>query len=129
MKILKKKRRKLLLKKGKIFYIPSKYKLKSGDTVQVISGEYKGSIGKILKFFPRIGKAIVEGVNKVIKHIKPNSENNNKGCKIEKEIPINVCKLKYYDLNLQKSIKIGRKLNKDTGKICRFSKQTGEFIL
>ena len=49
----------------------TKLKIKSGDTVQVIAGDHKGTEGKVLKVFIDKNKAIVEGVNMVKKHTKP----------------------------------------------------------
>ena len=49
----------------------TKFKIKSGDTVQVISGDHKGTEGKVLKVLKDKNKAIVEGVNMVKKHTKP----------------------------------------------------------
>ncbi|GIR50783.1 MAG: hypothetical protein CM15mP59_5250 [Flavobacteriaceae bacterium] len=52
-----------------------KLKIKTGDTVRVIAGDHKGSEGKILKLFKSKEKAIVEGVNVVKRHTKPNAQN------------------------------------------------------
>jgi large subunit ribosomal protein L24 len=48
--------------------------IKSGDTVQVISGDSKGSTGKVLAVSPKEKKVIVEGVNMVTKHVKPKNQ-------------------------------------------------------
>ena len=55
-----------------------KSKLKTGDTVRVIAGDHKGSEGKIMKLFFEKDKAIVEGVNLVKRHTKPNAQNPQK---------------------------------------------------
>ncbi len=52
----------------------TKLKIKSGDTVQVIAGDHKGSEGKVLKVLIDKNKAIVEGVNMVKKHTKPSAQ-------------------------------------------------------
>jgi large subunit ribosomal protein L24 len=51
-----------------------KMHIKTGDTVQVISGRDKGKVGKILKTLPKESKVIIEGVNVKTKHVKPTQE-------------------------------------------------------
>ena len=65
----------------------NKIKIKKGDQVLVIAGENKGSKGAVLKVLYNSNKALVEGVNTVKRHTKPNSENP-KGGIIEKQLPI-----------------------------------------
>ena len=48
-----------------------KLKIKKGDTVKVITGEYKGTQGKVLEVYPKDNKALVEGCNMVSKSTKP----------------------------------------------------------
>ena len=50
-------------------------KIKTGDTVMVISGHYKGTIGEVTAVSPRSNRVIVEGVNMVKKALKPSQEN------------------------------------------------------
>ena len=64
-------------------------KIKTGDTVRVIAGDHKGSEGKILKLFKSKEKAIVEGVNVVKRHTKPNAQNPQGGI-VEKAASIHV---------------------------------------
>jgi large subunit ribosomal protein L24 len=52
-----------------------KIKIKTGDRIKVISGDHKGSEGKVVKIFRSKNSAIVEGVNMVKKHNKPSSQN------------------------------------------------------
>lgn len=66
-----------------------KIKIKSGDTVQVITGESKGEQGKVLKVLKDSDKVIVESVNMVKKHLKPNAQNPQGGI-VEKEAPIHI---------------------------------------
>ena len=98
----------------------NKIKLKKGDEVIVITGKDKGKTGKITKMHPNIFKAIVSGVNKVKKHQKP--DKNQSGGIVEKEMPIDVSNLSYYDATLKKGIKIGFKFS-DKNKKIRFNKQ------
>ena len=99
----------------------NKIRLKKGDQVIVLAGKDKGKTGKITKVNPKINKAIVTGINKVKKHQKP--DNNQAGGIIEKEMPIHVSNLSYYDAALKKGVKIGFKYS-DKDKKIRYNKQT-----
>ncbi len=87
----------------------SKIKLKKGDEVIVLTGKDKGKTGKIVKVLPKKMKAIVSEINKVKKNNKP--DNNQPGGIIEKEMPIHISNLSFYDPELKKGIKIGYKFN------------------
>ena len=102
-----------------------KLKIKKGDEVIVLAGKDKGKKGKIVKVLPKINKAIVSDVNKVKKHQKPG--NNEPGGIVEKEMPIHISNLNYFDSKLNQGIRIGFKLNKD-GKKIRVNKKTGDEI-
>ena len=97
-----------------------KIKLKKGDEVIILAGKDKGKIGKIIKVKPLNNKAIVAGINKVKKHKKP--DNNQSGGIVEKEMPIHISNLSYYDSVLKKGVKIGFKFS-DKNKKIRFNKQ------
>ncbi len=103
-----------------------KLHIKKGDTVMVISGESKGQQGKVLLLEASKGKAIVEGVNLVSKHTKPNTENP-KGGIIKKEAGINISNLKLID-GSGNPTRIGRRLDEKTKKSVRYSKKSGEVI-
>ena len=70
-----------------------KIKLKLNDTVEVISGKYKGKTGKVVKTHPKLNKVTVEGINIVKKHQKPNKKYPQGGI-IELTQPIWVSKVK-----------------------------------
>ena len=53
----------------------AKFKVKKGDTVKVLTGESKGSIGRIVRVMPKMNRVVVEGVNMIKKHLKPTKEN------------------------------------------------------
>ena len=93
----------------------NKLKLKKGDEVIVIAGKDKGKTGKITKMHPDIFKAIVSGVNKVKKHQKP--DNNQAGGIIEKEMPIHISNLAYYDVASKKGVKLAFSFNEKKEKI------------
>ena len=71
----------------------SKAKIKKGSTVIVIAGDDKGKSGKVLQVAPDGGRALVEGVNFVKKHMQK-SEDNPQGGIVEREAPIAISNLK-----------------------------------
>jgi large subunit ribosomal protein L24 len=73
-----------------------KFKIKSGDTVQVIAGEYKGQEGKVLKVLRDSDKVIVESINMIKKHLKPNAQNPQGGI-VENEAPIHISNMALVD--------------------------------
>jgi large subunit ribosomal protein L24 len=103
-----------------------KLHIKKGDTVFVNSGEYKGQKGRVLEVNRKNNRAIVEGVNMIKKHTKPNSQNPDGGI-LEQEGPIHVSNLMVLDPSSGDPVRIGRKSN-DKGKLVRYSKKSGEEI-
>ncbi|MDR2064427.1 MAG: 50S ribosomal protein L24 [Prevotellaceae bacterium] len=103
-----------------------KLHIKKGDIVYVNAGEDKGKTGKVLQILVKTERAIVEGVNMVKKHTKPNSKNTQGGI-IEKEAPIHISNLQLADAD-GKPIKTGRRISELTGKLVRYSKKTNEEI-
>ena len=101
-----------------------KYKLKKGDEVIVLTGKDKGKTGKIVKMIPKQMKAIVSEINRVKKNQKP--DNNQPGGIIDKEMPMHISNLSFYDPSIKKAVKIGYKL-KDNKKI-RINKSSGKEI-
>ena len=104
-----------------------KLKIKKEDTVLVLAGTSKGSKGKVVKVIPNENRAIVEGVNMVSKHTKPNAANPQGGI-VKKESPIHISNLKLVDPSSGNATRVGRKRDEKTGKIVRFSKTTKEVI-
>ncbi|MCF8378186.1 MAG: 50S ribosomal protein L24 [Bacteroidales bacterium] len=103
-----------------------KLHIKKGDNVMVISGNYKGQQGKVLFVDVEKSRAIVEGINMVSKHTKPNAENP-KGGIVQKEGTIHASNLKLVD-GSGKPTRIGKRLDDKTNKSVRYSKKTGEVI-
>ena len=68
-------------------------KVKVGDNVRVITGSNKGKEGKVLKVLRKENRVIVDGVNIVKKHVKPNRENESGGI-LETEAPIHISNIK-----------------------------------
>lgn len=103
-----------------------KMHIKRGDTVVVIAGDSKGQEGRVLSVNYKKNTAIVEGVNLVSKHTKPNAKNPQGGI-IKKEAPIHVSNLLLKDPSTGKPTRIGRRLNNEN-KLVRFAKKSGEEI-
>ena len=102
----------------------AKLKIKSGDTVRVITGDHKGSEGKVLKVLKDKNKAIVEGVNMVKKHMKPSAQSPQGGI-VEKEASIQLSNLSLITSNGE-TTRIGYRMEGD--KKVRFSKKSNEVI-
>jgi large subunit ribosomal protein L24 len=103
-----------------------KVNIKKGDTVMVITGESKGQKGRILEVDRSKYRAIVEGVNMVSKHTKPNSKAPQGGI-IRKEAPVHISNLMLIDPASGKPTRVGKRLN-DKNKLVRYSKKSGEEI-
>ncbi|MGC8866494.1 MAG: 50S ribosomal protein L24 [Bacteroidales bacterium] len=103
-----------------------KLHVKKGDVVMVIAGDDKGKQGRILEVQIEKQRAIVEGVNLVSKHTKPNAKNPQGGI-IKKEAPIHVSNLMLID-STGKPTRIGRRIDPKTNKKVRYSKKSGEEI-
>lgn len=98
-------------------------KLKTGDKVKVITGKDKGKEGKILVVDRKKGKIIVEGVNMISKHTKPNAQNQQGGI-VKKEGFMEASNVMY--VHNGKTTRIGAKI--ENGKKVRIAKTTGEVI-
>ena len=103
-----------------------KLHIKKGDTVIVNAGEYKGQEGKVLEVLVSKNRAIVEGINMVSKHAKPNADNPQGGI-VKQEAPIHISNLSVKDPSTGEATRIGRRKN-DEGKLVRFAKKSGEEI-
>jgi large subunit ribosomal protein L24 len=102
-----------------------KLHIKKGDTVKVIAGNAKGQQGKVLIIDRKKSRALVEGLNMVSKHTKPNAANPQGGI-LKKEAPIHISNLMVVD-SKGTATRIGRKLN-ENDKLVRYSKKSGEVI-
>ena len=98
---------------------------KVGDKVVVISGKDKGSEGKIIKTLKKENKVVVEGINIVKKHIKPNGQNT--GSIVEVEAPIHASNVMIIDPKTGKRTRIGHTIDKKGNKI-RVAKKSNESL-
>ena len=99
--------------------------IKKGDTVYVNAGNDKGKTGKVLSVIPSENRAVVEGVNIVKKHTKPNAKQPQGGI-IDQEAPVNVSNLQLIDPASGKRSCVGHKFV--DGKKLRYAKKSGEEI-
>ncbi len=102
----------------------SKFHIKKGDRVLVISGAFKGTEGEVKEVFPKKYRAVVEGVNVSKKHTKPTADQP--GGINDVEQPIHLSNLQLIDPKSGKASRIGRKMDGD--KLVRYSKKSGEII-
>jgi large subunit ribosomal protein L24 len=103
-----------------------KLHIKKGDNVVVIAGDNKGKKGRVLEIITKSERALVEGVNMMKKHTKPNAKTPQGGI-VEKEAPVHISNLMIVDAKTGKPTRVERKLNSE-GKLVRFSKKSGEEI-
>ena len=104
----------------------SKLHIKKGDTVYVNAGEDKGKIGRVLRVLVKEQRAVVEGINMVSKHTKPNAKHPQGGI-ITMEAPVHVSNLNLLDPKSNRPTRIGRRFD-EAGKKVRYSKKSGEEI-
>ncbi|MDB5085276.1 MAG: ribosomal protein [Bacilli bacterium] len=103
-----------------------KLPIKKGDKVQVISGRDKGKQGQVLASFPTENRVLVENVNLVKKHMKPDAANPQGGV-IEKEAPIHVSNVMVLDPKTGFPTRTGKKILADGSKV-RYAKKSGEHL-
>lgn len=102
-------------------------KVVKNDTVIVISGNYKGKKGKVLKVFPKQNRVIVEGVNFIKRHTRP-TQKNQKGGIVEKEAPIQASNLMVICPKCDTPTRLGRKMLENRKHI-RVCKSCGEMLV
>jgi len=98
-------------------------KLRKGDKVVVLTGKDKGKEGTISSVDPKAGKAVVDGLNIAIRHVRQSQ--NEQGGRIPKALPIDLSNLAYVDAN-GKPTRVGFRMEGD--KKVRFAKTTGDVI-
>ncbi len=107
---------------------PKRYKMhvKTGDTIQVISGRDKGKVGEILKTLPKTSQVVVKGVNVRTKHVKPQQEGES-GQIATFEAPIHSSNVMLYSTKEQVASRINYTFTEEGRKV-RMLKKTGEII-
>jgi large subunit ribosomal protein L24 len=102
--------------------------IRKDDQVEVITGDDKGSssnrrIAKVLKVLPEKNKVVVEGVNRVYKHLKP-SQKNQQGGRLSKEMPIDVSNVMLFCPSCNRGVRVGHRFT-DAGQKQRYCKSCG----
>lgn len=107
-------------------------KIRKNDRVLVISGNHRGSSGRVLKVFPEAERVIVEGVNLIKRHTRPNQKNQSGGI-VEKEAPIHVSNVMLIDPKMNVPTRIGSTMltasDKNSRNRARVAKRSGEVIV
>ncbi len=103
-----------------------KLHIKKGDIVHVNAGNSRGQQGKVMEVMVDKQRAIVEGLNMISKHTKPNAKSPQGGI-VKKEAPIHISNLQPVDPKSGKPTRVGRKENAK-GKLVRIAKKSGEEI-
>jgi large subunit ribosomal protein L24 len=101
-------------------------KIKRGDEVIVITGRDKGKRGQVVRMAGD-DKVVVEGVNVVKKHVKPNPMAGQQGGILEKEMPLHISNVAYFNKATQRADRIGFRVLEDGHKV-RFTKSNGEVV-
>lgn len=101
-------------------------RIHKSDQVVVLTGKDKGKRGTVLRVLEE-GAVVVEGVNRVKKHQKPNPMRNIQGGIVEKEMPIQISNVALFNPGTQKADRVGYKLLEDGRKV-RVFKSNGEMV-
>ncbi|MCI0684360.1 MAG: 50S ribosomal protein L24 [Gemmataceae bacterium] len=97
--------------------------IRKDDTVQVITGDDAPATGRVLRVLPDAGKVVVEGINRVYRHMRP-SRRNQQGGRLSKEMPINASNVLLFCANCRKGVRIGKREGPE-GRKERFCKACG----
>lgn len=102
-------------------------KIKKGDTVQILSGDDKGSKGTVHRVYPKKKQLVVSGVNMVKKHQRPTGQTRTQVGIIEREAPIDVSNAQLVCGKCQSATRVGYQVFEDGSK-ARVCKKCGEVI-
>lgn len=91
--------------------------IRKDDIVEIIAGDDAGTAkarttGRVLRVIPEENKVVVEGINKVYKHLKP-SRGNPQGGRLSKEMPINVSNVQLYCTTCRRGVRVGKRYQAD----------------
>ena len=100
-------------------------KIRKGDEVAVLTGKDKGKRGAVLRV--DVGVVVVEGINRVKKHVRPNPMKGQVGGIVEKEMPIQISNVAVFNAATQKADRVGFKVLEDGRKV-RVFKSNGEVV-
>lgn len=100
--------------------------VKKGDMVAVIAGDDRGKTGEVIRVFARDRKVLVQGVNRVYRHLRP-SRRHPHGGRIQKEMPISISNVLPIDPKTNQPTRVGFRINKDGSKE-RIAKKSGQSL-
>lgn len=100
--------------------------VRKGDVVVVIAGDDKGKTGEVLRIDPKSGKCVVQGVNRVYRHVKP-SRRNPQGGRIQKEMPIHLSNILPVDPKTNVKTRVGFRIEADGSKV-RIARKSGQVL-
>ncbi len=100
--------------------------IRKGDMVQVIAGNDKGKVGEIMIVYPKRDKVLVQGINRVYRHLRP-SRQNPQGGRIQKEMPVHISNVLPLDPKTNQPTRVGFRVLEDGSKE-RFAKKSGESL-
>jgi len=101
--------------------------IRKDDMVEVIAGDDAGTpkdrtFARVLRVLPNKGKVVVEGINRVYKHLKP-SQRNPQGGRLSKEMPIDVSNVMLYCTTCRRGVRVGVAYDPGDGHKYRFCKK------
>jgi large subunit ribosomal protein L24 len=101
--------------------------IRKDDQVVVITGDDKGpEPRKVIKVLKERNKVLVEGVNRVYKHLKPSAKNQ-QGGRLSKEMPVAVSNVMFYNADLKRPVRLGIRIN-ENGQKERFCKVSNKSL-
>ncbi len=105
--------------------------IRKDDTVEIITGDDAGTpkarrTGRVLRVLPKENRIVVEGINRVYKHLKPNRANP-QGGRLSKEMPIDVSNAMLYCSTCRRGVRVARRYS-DTGRKERYCKSCGNSL-
>lgn len=101
--------------------------IRKNDTVLVRAGRDRGKRGRVLRVLPDKGRVVVEGVNLIKRHTRPNPQKNIKGGIVEREAPIHASNVMLLDPDTNEPTRIGYKFLADGHKV-RISRKSGAVV-
>ena len=104
----------------------TKLHVKKDDTVTILSGKDKGKTGRILKVLPEKGRVVVESINMVKRHTRPNQQNSEGGI-LEKEATMDISNVQLVCSSCNASVRTGMRTLDDGSKV-RFCKKCNEIV-
>jgi len=100
--------------------------VKKGDQVVMIAGNDRGKVGEVLRVDAATGKVVVQGVNRVYKHLRP-SRQHPQGGRIQKEMPVSISNVLPVDPKTNQATRVGFSVSEDGAKV-RVAKKSGQTL-